>query len=276
MSWAAPRLDGSVALVTGATRGVGRGVALVLGEAGATVYVSGRTTIEEVAEEVTVRGGRGVPARTDHEDDTQVEALFERIEREAGRLDLVVGNAWGGYADHDRRSFGAPHWEQPLSRWQTMFDAGLRNQLTTARFAAALMVAQGSGLIVFTGGWDDPGEYLGNLYYDVSKTGVSRLVAGLGHELRDRDVAVVGIVPGFTRTEAVLDAFTAEGMDPPEAAHSPEYVGRAVVSVAADPENHSLNGTSVQVATLGERYGFEDVDGRTFARFRMPAENRLA
>ena len=275
MTWSAPRLDGSVALVTGATRGVGRGVALVLGEAGATVYLTGRTTVHEVAEEVTARGGRGVPARTDHSDDSQVEALFERIEREAGRLDLVVGNAWGGYADHEWRTFGAPLWEQPLTRWQTMFDSGLRNQLTTARFAARRMVEQGSGLIVFTGGWDDPGEYLGNLYYDVSKAAVSRLVTGLGHELKDRGVGVVGIVPGFTRTEAVLDAFAAEGRDPPEEAHSPEYVGRAVVSVAADPGAQSLSGRSVQVATLGERYGFADIDGRTFAEFRMPAENRL-
>lgn len=275
MSWEAPRLDGCVALVTGATRGVGRGVALVLGEAGATVYVSGRTTVDEVAEEVTARGGSGVPARADHSDDAQVQALFDRIAGESGLLDLVVGNAWGGYADHDWRTFGAPLWEQPLSRWQTMFDSGLRNQLTTARFASARMVEQGSGLIVFTGGWDDPGEYLGNLYYDVSKTGVSRLVSGLGHELHDRGVAVVGIVPGFTRTEAVLDAFAAERLDPPAEAHSAEYVGRAVVSVAADAERQSLSGTSVQVATLGERYGFADVDGRAFPRFRMPAENRL-
>jgi NAD(P)-dependent dehydrogenase (short-subunit alcohol dehydrogenase family) len=275
VTWIPPRLDECVALVTGATRGIGRGVALVLGESGATVYVSGRTTVDEVAEEVTARGGRGIPARTDHADDAQVEALFERIDRESGRLDLVVGNAWGGYVDHHWRTFSAPLWEQPLSRWQTMFESGLRSQLTTARFASTRMVAQGSGLIVFTGGWDDPGEYLENVYYDVSKAAVSRLVAGLGHELRERGVAVVGVVPGFTRTEGVLDAFEAEGMDPPDDTHSPEYVGRAVVSVAADPDAGSLSGKSLQTATLGERYGFDDVDGRTFTRFRMPSENRL-
>lgn len=275
MSWAPPRLDGRISLVTGATRGIGRGVALVLGETGATVYVTGRTTVDEIAAEVTARGGLGIPVRTDHADDSQVEALFERIDRESGRLDLVVGNAWGGYADHDWRTFGAPLWEQPLSRWQAMFESGLRAQLTTARLASARMVEQGAGLIVFTGAWDDPGEYLGNLYYDVSKAAVSRLVTGLGHELRQRGVSVVGIVPGFTSTEAVVGAFAAEGMDPPEAAHSPEYVGRAVVCVAADPGATSLNGTSVQTATLGGRYGFADVDGRTFTEFRMAAENRL-
>lgn len=275
MTWTAPRLDGCVALVTGATRGVGRGAAIVLGEAGATVYVSGRTTVDEVAEEVGGRGGRGVPARTDHADDAQVGALFERIRLESGRLDLVVGNAWGGYADHDWRTFGAPLWEQPLSRWETMFESGLKNQLTTARFASAFMIEHGPGLIVFTGAWDDPAEYLGNLYYDVSKAAVSRLVAGLGHELRGHRVAVIGLVPGFTRTEAVVKAFADEGTEPPEDTHSPEYVGRAVVSLAADPDALSLSGTSVQVAALGNRYGFADVDGRTFAPFRMPDENRL-
>lgn len=104
---------------------------------------------------------------------------------------------------------------------------------------------------------------------------VARLVTGLAHELRDTGIAVVGIVPGFTRTEAVVDAFAAEGMDPPAAAHSPEYVGRAVVCVTADPDAASLSGASLQTATLGERYGFVDVDGRSFAPFRMPDENRL-
>jgi NAD(P)-dependent dehydrogenase (short-subunit alcohol dehydrogenase family) len=275
VSWAPPSLDGRVALVTGATRGVGKGVALVLGEAGATVYVTGRTTVAEAAEEVTARGGRGIPAITDHSDDAQVEELFQRIERELGRLDLVVGNAWGGYVDHDLRTFGAPLWEQPLSRWQTMLESGLRHQLTTARFASARMVEQGSGLIVFTGAWDDPAEYLGNLYYDVSKAAVSRLVVGLAHELRGSGVAVVGVVPGFTGTEAVVEAFAAEDLEPPEAAHSPEYVGRAVVHLAADPDVQSLSGASEQVATLAGRYGFVDVDGRSFAPFRMPDENRL-
>ena len=206
-----------------------------------------------------------------------MEALFERIERETGRLDLVVGNAWGGYADHDWRTFGAPLWEQPLSRWQTMFDSGLRNQLTTARHAAGRMVEQGSGLIVFTGGWDDPGEYLGNLYYDVEQG------SGLAARLRTGPRATQPRRRGH-RNRARLHADRGR---PRRLRRPREWIRQrrrtrrstsAVRSSRSPPTRRRrlLTGTSVQVATLGERYGFADVDGRTFAEFRMPAENRLA
>ena len=274
-NWTPPRLDDAVAVVTGASRGVGKGVGLALGEAGATVYVTGRTTVEETAGEVTARGGRGIAARTDHTDDDQVEALFARVRAESGRLDLVVANAWGGYEGHDYRTFGAPFWEQPLSRWDAMFTAGLRGQLTTARFAAPLLIERGAGALVLTGGWDDLDYYLGNLPYDVSKAGTVRLVAGLAHELQPHGVAAVGVYPGFTRTEAVVSAFAAEGMEPPEGTHSPEYVGRAVAHLAADPELMHLSGTGAQAATYAQRYGFADVDGRIIAPFAMPEENRL-
>jgi NAD(P)-dependent dehydrogenase (short-subunit alcohol dehydrogenase family) len=275
VSWTPPRLDDAVAVVTGASRGVGKGIALALGDAGATVYVTGRTTVDETAAAVTARGGRGIAARTDHTDDEQVEALFARVRAESGRLDLVVANAWGGYEGHDWRTFGAPFWEQPLSRWDAMFDAGLRGQLTTSRFATPLLIERGAGALMFTGGWDDLRYYLGNLPYDVSKAGTVRLVAGLAHELRPHGVAAVGVYPGFTRTEAVVSAFADEGMEPPEATHSPEYVGRAVAHLLADPELMALSGTGAQAATYAERYGFTDIDGRTFEPFAMPEENRL-
>jgi NAD(P)-dependent dehydrogenase (short-subunit alcohol dehydrogenase family) len=276
VSWTPPRLDGTVAVVTGASRGVGKGIALALGDAGAEVWVTGRSTVEESAAEVTDRGGRGVAARTDHRDDAQVQALFERVRRDAGHLDLVVANAWGGYEGHDHQTFGAPFWEQPLSRWESMFDAGLRMQFTTARFAAPLMLEQSSGLIVLTGGWDDLRFYLGNALYDVSKAATARLVSVLAHELRPHGVSVVGVYPGFTRTEAVVAAFAAGGAEPPPETHSPEYVGRAVAHLAADPEVHTFSGGGAQAATYAERYGFTDVDRRTIAPFAMPEANRLS
>ena len=275
MSWSPPCLEGTVAVVTGATRGVGKGIALALGETGATVYVTGRSTVDEIAAEVTARGGIGVAVRTDHTDDDQVAALFERVHLEAGRVDLVVANAWGGYENYDHETFTAPFWEQPLSFWDGMFDAGLRAQYATAYFAAPLLIEQQHGLLVFTGGWNDPRYYLGSVLYDVSKNGTVRLVSVMARELAPHGVAVVGVYPGFTRTEAVLNAFASAGMDPPSETHSPEFVGRAVAHVAADPNVLQLSGTGAQAATYAERYGFEDVDGRAIAVFRMPEENRL-
>ncbi len=281
MTWAPPNLSGRVAVVTGASRGVGKGIAIVLGECGATAFVTGRSsraagaearTIEETAEEVTARGGSGVPVVTDHTDDSQVDALFERVRGEAGRLDLLVANAWGGYENYDYRLFGLPFWEQPIERFDAMVAAGLRSHLTAARAAAPLLLVQGRGLIVLTGGWDDPDRYLGNVPYDLVKTATSRLVATMAHELRPHGVAVVGVYPGFTRTEAVVDAFAAGGAEPPPNAHSPEFVGRAVAALAAEPDVLSLSGSGAQVATYAERYGFTDVDGRTFERFVLPDE----
>ena len=278
------RLSGRVAIVTGASRGVGKGIAVVLGECGATVFVTGRSsraagardrTVEDAADEVTARGGRGIPAVTDHTDDDQVEALFERVRDEGGRLDVLVANAWGGYEKYDYRLFGLPFWEQPIERFDTMIRAGLRSHLTACRAAAPLFLEQGSGLIVLTGGWDDPTRYLGNVPYDLVKNATSRLVAAMAHELRPHGVAVVGVYPGFTRTELVVDGFAAGGAEPPPHAHSPELVGRAVAAVAADPDVQSLSGSGAQAATYAQRYGFPDVDGRSFEPFVLSEENRL-
>jgi len=284
VTWAQPNLADRVAVVTGASRGVGKGIALVLGECGATVFVTGRSsraqgaeerTVEATAEEVSARGGRGVPVVMDHTDDAQVEALFDRIRGDAGRLDLLVANAWGGYENYDYSRFGLPFWEQPIERFDTMVRAGLRSHLTASRAAAPLMLEQRSGLIVLTGGWDDPGRYLGNLPYDLVKTATSRLVATMAHELRPHGVSVVGVYPGFTRTELVVDAFAAGGAEPPPHAHSPELVGRAVAALAADPGAVSLSGSGTQAASYAARYGFTDVDGRSFEPFVLPDENRL-
>jgi len=214
------------------------------------------------------------PAVTDHTDDRQVETLFTRVRREQGRLDLLVANAWGGYEGYDA-TFSAPFWEQPSRRWDQMFGGGLRAHFAASRHAAPLMIDQGYGLLVCTGGFDDPGSYLGSVPYDVAKTGTSRLVLAMARELRPHNVAVVGIYPGFTRTEAVLAAFAAQGTQPPEEAHSPQFVGRAVAAVWADPEVMTLSGTGAQAATFAQRYGFTDVDGRRIVPFVLPREYRL-
>jgi NAD(P)-dependent dehydrogenase (short-subunit alcohol dehydrogenase family) len=285
MTWTAPDLEGRVAVVTGASRGVGRGIALVLGECGATVYVTGRSsrgharasapgTVEDTADDVTARGGRGVAAPTDHTDDAQTAALFARVASEQrGRLDLLVANAWGGY--EIEADFGAPFWEQPLRRWDAMFTAGLRAQFSAARAAAPAMVANKHGLIVVTGGTDLEDFYLGNVPYDVVKAAASRLVVGLARELRPHGAGAVGVYPGFTRTEAVVEAFAEQGAEPPPETHSPEFVGRAIAALLADPERLALSGTGAQAATLARRYGFADVDGRAIAPFVLPDDYRL-
>jgi NAD(P)-dependent dehydrogenase (short-subunit alcohol dehydrogenase family) len=257
----------TVAVVTGATRGVGKGIALALGDAGATVYVTGRSTVDEAAAEVAARGGHGIGIRVDHTRDDEVEALFERVWSESGPVDLVVANAWGGYENDGWRLLSQPFWEQPLTRWSAMIDAGLRAQYTTAYFATPRLIEQRRGLLVFTGGWDAPETYLGDVLYDVGKTATNRLVANLGRVLEPHGVAAVGIYPGFTRTEAVVDAYAAEGKEPPPETHSPEFVGRAVVHVLRDPDVAALSGTGAQAATYAERYGFTDVDGRPIDRF---------
>jgi NAD(P)-dependent dehydrogenase (short-subunit alcohol dehydrogenase family) len=284
MTWEPPSLPDAVAVVTGASRGVGKGIAVALGECGATVYVTGRSTrerpgsvgtVEDTADEVTGRGGRGVAVVVDHADDGHVEALFERVRREDGRLDLLVANAWGGYERHDHRTFGAPFWKQPVWRWDAMFTGGLRASFTAARLAAPLMIERGRGLIVVTGGWADPGVYLGNVPYDVVKAAAARLVVGLARELRPHGVAAVGVYPGFTRTEAVVAAFAAGGAEPPEDTHSPEFVGRAVASLLADADVMAVSGTGAQAAEYARRYGFRDVDGSEIAPFVFPEASRL-
>jgi len=213
------QLKGKVAVVTGASRGGGRGIALALGKDGATVYVTGRsirgnstrpdlpgTTIEDTAEQVTTRGGVGIPVRCDHTVDEEVAALFERVKQEQSRLDVLANNVWGGYENYSDETFDVPFWEQPLWRWDKMFTAGVRAHFTASRLAALLMMSRRQGLIVNTTAWDR-GKYLGNVPYYVAKTAVNRMAYGMALELRVHDIAIVALAPGWMRTEDVLRRF---------------------------------------------------------------------
>ena len=276
-----PNLKGKVAVVTGSSRGAGRGIALALGECGATVYVTGRSvkgqpttdnmpgTIDETAESVTSRGGVGVPARCDHTIDADVEALFERVKVEQGGLDLLVNCAWGGYEVEGRIS-QAPFWEQPPHYWDRMFVSGVRATLISSRFAAPLMLRRNQGLIVNITAWVDD-VYLANIFYDTAKNAINRMAFGMGQELKKHNIAAVSLAPGFIRTERVAAAFDGAGMKGYENfTESPEYVGRAVAALAADSNVMEKSGRILTVGDLAKEYGFTDVDGRLIPPFKMP------
>lgn len=274
-------LKNKVALVTGASRGAGRAIAAVLGEAGATVYVTGRTarnaaavdglpgTVDDAADEITTRGGHGIAVHCDHTVDHDVEALFERVRAEQGRLDLLVNNVWGGY---EGQAFGipmTPFWEQPRTQWESMVVAGTRAQLVTSQLAAPLMIAEPGGLIVSTVAWAYD-EYLRNIYYDLSKAAIIRMTRGMAHDLRPHSVAAIAVAPGFMRTERILAAHAAHPFDL-SITESPEYLGRAVRALAEDPNKMNKSGQLHTVGDLAREYGFTDVDGRQPAAFRFPA-----
>ncbi|MFG2819808.1 SDR family oxidoreductase [Kitasatospora sp. NPDC048365] len=276
------RLDGRVALVAGATRGAGRGIAVELGAAGATVYVTGRSTvgrrseydrpetIEETAELVTAAGGKGVALPADHLDPAQVRAVVERIDAEQGRLDVLVNDIWGG-----EKLFG---WDVPV--WEHDLDDGLRllrlavdTHAITSHFALLLLLRRPGGLVVEM--TDGTAEYNGSRYrnsffYDLAKTAVLRMAFSLGHELGPRGATAVALTPGWMRSELMLEAFgvTEETWREALAAQphfaiseTPRYVGRAVAALAADPEVARYNGTSLSSGALAREYGFTDLDG---------------
>lgn len=283
------QLNDVVALVTGASRGAGRGIALELGAAGATVYVTGRSvgggpttdsvpgTIDETAREVTERGGRGIAVRCDHTIDADVESLFSRIRDDRGRLDILVNNVWGGYESSDCRPLPlVPFWEQSLHQWDGMFTAGVRAHLTAARLAVPLMLPQRRGLIVSTTANLEALPYLRNLFYDLAKNAVARLAWAMAQELREHGIAALAVAPGFMRTERVVEAFRRAGA--PDAINGPggptettAYLGRAIVALASDARVIEKSGQLVDVGTLAREYGFTDIDGTQPPPFRIPA-----
>lgn len=247
-------LTGQAALVTGASRGVGRGVALSLAHAGARVFATGRT----------IRQIDFDPAITtivcDHTDDQAVADVFQGIDETAGRLDILVNVAWGGYermVEDGRFTWPAPFWEQPTWRWEAMVTAGVRAAFVASQHAARRMVAAHRGLIVHVSFWAAQ-KYLGNVLYGLAKAATDKMTSDMAHELQAHGVTVVSLYPGLVRTEAVLAA----GVFDLSNSESPEFIGRAVAALASDPQVARRSGSVAVAAALAAEYDFTDVDGR--------------
>lgn len=266
-------LKGKVAVVTGASRGVGKGIALGLGEAGAKVYITGRTTkdktdveklggtIFQTAEDVTALGGKGIAIHCDHRDDEQVEAAFRQITKESKKIDILVNNAWGGYekmVEGAKLTFFKPFWEQPFWRWDAMFDAGVRSAYTASALAARLMTKKKSGLIVNISFWSAQ-VYLNSTQYGVSKAAVDKMAEYMAHELSKYEVAVLSLYPGLVRTESVMRNAKHFDMSNSE---SPQFIGRVVAALANDPNILKKSGKVLVAAQEALEYGIQDVDGK--------------
>ena len=271
-------LAGKVALVAGATRGAGRGIALELAAAGAKVYCSGRSTkgrpasgnrpetIEETAEMIVDAGGEALAVRVDHSSESEVAALAARVRSESGRLDLLVNDIWGGDGQID---WSAKFWTLDMNMVRSLVDQAVFTHLITARHLTPLMLEGGRGLIVEITDGELPG-YRGQFLHDLVKSSVNRLAYGMAWDLAATRLAAVAISPGFLRSEAMLEKFGVTEAtwrdavaDHPDFEYSetPRFVGRAVAALAADPRVRRKSGLSLFVGDLADEYGFNDVDG---------------
>jgi len=272
-------LQDRIAIVTGATRGAGRGIACMLGEAGATVYCSGRSTrgnpatpgrpetIEETAERVTAAGGRGIAVRTDHADEAAVCALVDQVIEDSGRIDILVNDIWGG----DELTEWQPFWTLDSAKGFEMLDRAVRTHVLTSRHVAPHMIERRHGLIVEVTDGDHMG-YRGSLFYDLAKTSIIRLAFAMAEELRPHRVTALAVTPGFLRSEAMLErkglteanwrdgAATTPGWI---ASETPYFVGRAVAALAADLKVYKKAGRAFASWTLAKEYGFTDIGGDT-------------
>jgi dehydrogenase/reductase SDR family member 1 len=246
-----------VALVTGASRGVGRGVAIALADAGFTVFGTGRTIDDAHLPASVTR------LHCDHQRDEETSAVFARVSEAGGTLDLLVNSAWGGYermVENGAFTWSLPFWQQPLHRWTGMIDAGVRAAFVSSSHAARLMVPQGRGLIVSISFWPAR-KYVGNVLYGMAKCATDKMTADMAHELRAHGVTVLSLYPGLVRTESVLAA-AREGWLDLSNSESPEFVGRVIAAMAADPRAIDRSGEVIVAADAALRYGVSDVDGR--------------
>lgn len=273
-------LAGQIALVAGATRGAGRAIAVTLGEAGATVYCTGRSvkgspsdigraeTIDETAELVTARGGVGIPVRVDHTVEADVKALIERIaDEQGGRLDILVNDIWGG---EKLTEWGVPFWQHSLANGLKLLQRAVHTHIVTSHYAAPLMVKRGNGLIIeITDGHDY--RYRGSLFYSLAKISVIHLAEGMAADLRPHGVTAVAVTPGFLRSEEMLDHFgvteatwrDAIKADPHFAeSETPYFVARGIAALAADPSRAEKSGRALTSWGLSDEYGHSDIDGR--------------
>jgi dehydrogenase/reductase SDR family protein 1 len=250
-------LAGKVGVVTGGSRGVGKGVAAELARHGARVFVTGRTESD-----LAVIGDGTVGIRCDHSVDADVVAAFEQVAREAGAIDILVNNVWGGYErmiDNGEFTWMKPFWEQPLWRWDAMFSAGVRAHYQASQLAAPGMVARGRGLIVNISHWAAQ-KHLGNVAYGVSKAATDKMTAHMASELQPHGVTVVSLYPGMVRTEKVMAASAFLDLSNSE---SPEFIGRAIAALAADPHVLRYTGQVLVAAAVALEYGFTDIDGKS-------------
>jgi NAD(P)-dependent dehydrogenase (short-subunit alcohol dehydrogenase family) len=280
-----------IALVAGATRGAGRGIAVALGEAGATVYCTGRgstypgrpETIEQTAELVDAEGGTGIAVRVDHNDAPAVHALVERIRAEQGRLDVLVNDIWGGEGLFE---WSTPIWEHDLANGLKLLHNALDTHLITSHCALPLLLEHPGGLLVeLTDGTAEYNatRYRENAFYDLAKTTLTRLAWGLAQELGPRGATAVSLTPGWLRSELMLEHFGVSEANWRDAtgrvphfciSESPRYVGRAVAALAQDPDRARLNGESLSSGGLAQVYGFTDVDGTRPDAWRYIVEHR--
>lgn len=275
-------LTGRVALVAGATRGAGRGIAVELGAAGATVYVTGRSTrarrseydrpetIEDTADLVTEAGGHGIAVPADHLEPEQVARLVDRIAREQGRLDVLVNDIWGG---ENLFEWDRPVWEHDLDKGLRLLRLAVETHAVTSHHALPLLLRGSGGLVVeVTDGTDDYNRdhYRNSFFYDLAKTSVVRMAFALGHELGPRGATAVALTPGWLRSEIMLDHYGVREDNWRDAldrvphfaiSETPRYVGRAVAALAADPDVARFNGRSLSSGGLAQEYGFTDLDG---------------